>query len=214
MKNISRIVVFIFALAHLPCEGVLAQEGCPDMNLSTVVQNIQGDTALLITPDGSGARLSEATQNDGSLVDATIFLTLFSNCPPTGPLVGYPAEDMWLESTAGSLVFCSGGSIADAATDDQGSTTWSGPLGGGGSDPGTCVIMLPGGLTPNQSSLILKFNSPDLNADLVVNLTDVSGFAQDFFSHTYAFRSDFHFDDVVNLSDLSVMADAVGNTCP
>ena len=214
MNKLFQMTVIIFVMVILSGESTYAQEGCPGMNLSTVAQDIQGDVVLLIMPDGSGPPLTEATQYGGALVDATISLTLYSYCPPTGPLVGYPAEDMWLESTDGSLVFCTGGSIADAATDDQGDTKWSRPLSGGGWDSGTCIIRLPGGLTPNDSSFILKFNSPDLNADLVVNLTDVSEFAQDFFSGTYAFRSDLHFDHVVNLSDLTVMTGVVGKTCP
>jgi hypothetical protein len=188
--------------------------GCPDLELSTIVQNVQQGTTLLVMPDGSGPPLSEAVAHDGSLVDAGIHLTLFSSCPPTGPMAHYPAEDMWLEPMAGNLVFCTGGSIADEPTDDQGITFWSRPLKGGGWDMGSCLIRLGTGDSPVGFGLPLYFNSPDLNADLVVNLTDVAEFAGDFFSTTYEFRSDLHFDQVVNLSDLAAMTGTVGTACP
>lgn len=208
-------MVFILVLVVLPGEHVLAQVvGCPDLDLSTIVQDIPADTALLVIPDGSGPPMSEARHYSGAMADATIYLTLYSSCPPTGPMVGFPAEDMWLESTGGSLVFCSGGSIADAPTDDQGSTTWSRPLAGGGQDMGTTVIRISGGDSPGFFYFPLRFNSPDLNADLVVNLTDVVEFAEDFFDADYEFRSDLHFDFAVNLSDLSEMAGAIGTACP
>jgi len=215
MNNLFRGMVFILAIAVLPGGHAQAQVvGCPDWELSIIVQDIQADTALLVIPDGSGPPLTEARHYSGTMADATIYLTLYSSCPPTGPMVGYPAEDMWLESTEGSLVFCSGGSIADAPTDDQGSTTWSRPLAGGGQDTGTCVIRISGGDSPSLFSFPLQFNSPDLNADLMVNLTDVVEFAEDFFDADYEFRSDLHFDFVVNLSDLSEMAGAIGTACP
>ena len=214
MKKIFQTTVFVFAMVFLSSGPTSAQMGCPDINSSYVIQIIQTESALLVMPDGSGPPLSEAREFGGAHVDATIYLTLVSNCPPTGPMVNIPAEDMWLESNDGSLVFCAGGSIADAPTDDQGNTTWSRPLSGGGWSLGWCDIMIGGALVIGRLNDNLNFNSPDLNADLVVNLTDISEFAQDFYGSQYAFRSDLHFDYVVNLSDLAVMSGAIGKSCP
>ncbi len=75
------------------------------------------------------------------------------------------------------------------------------------------MIRISGGDSPSLFYFPLLFNSPDLNADLVVNLTDVVEFAEDFFDADYEFRSDLYFDWAVNLSDLSEMAGAIGTAC-
>ena len=192
-----------------------AQTGCPDLSMSTVWQDYQGPMALLVFPDGSGPPMTEATLAGGAIIDATIYLTLYGGCDSYGQLlVGFPAEDLWLESTDGSLVFCSGGNIADGPTDQEGKTQWSRPLSGGGWDLGTCRIMVTGDSSIVASAFPLQFNSPDLNGDLKVDLTDVTRFAEDFFSYTYSFRSDLFFDYVVNLSDIPLMRAAIGKSCP
>mgnify|MGYP001813554497 FL=1 len=213
MKIPLGFAVIAVALIMVPGMG-MAQMGCPDLELSTVIQEVWGESALLVLPDGSGPPLTDAYRSDRTLIDATIFLNLYSSCPPTGPMAGYPAEDMWLESTVGNLVFCPGGSIADGPTDGEGSTWWSGALSGGGWDSGSMIIRLATGDTPGLQLLPLLVNSPDLNGDLTVNLQDVALFAEDFFSAPYELRSDLHFDRVINLSDLSVMTGKVGKTCP
>lgn len=206
------MIVALMCLATGQVWGQVA--GCPDLDFSLVVQDIQSDTTLLVMPDGSGPPLSSAFRFDREQVDATISLTLYSSCPPTGPMVDYPAEDMWLESSDGSLVFCVGGSIADGPTDSLGNTGWSGSLSGGGWDSGSLMIRLATGDAHGFFNLPLMINSPDLNADLTVNLQDVAEFAGDYFSAQYSFRSDLHFDYAVNLSDLAVMSGVVGKSCP
>ena len=59
----------------------------------------------------------------------------------------------------------------------------------------------------------LDFNSADLSGDLRVDLTDLGLFVVDFYGN-YDFRSDLHFDEVINLSDLGRFADAFGAACP
>ncbi len=56
-------------------------------------------------------------------------------------------------------------------------------------------------------------NSPDINADLTVNLIDLSIFAFDYFG-SYSFRSDFFWDGEINLIDLASMTWLIGDTCP
>jgi hypothetical protein len=62
--------------------------------------------------------------------------------------------------------------------------------------------------------LNVSFNSPDINGDLVVNLSDIAFFASDFFSPGYNYRSDFNYDQVINLQDVAMLAGAVGAFCP
>ena len=57
------------------------------------------------------------------------------------------------------------------------------------------------------------FNSPDINGDLAVNLSDVVLFSQDRYGD-YNYRSDFNFDGVVNLSDQIILVGALGVGCP
>ena len=215
MKKTMRPVSLMIAAVLLFCGLAQAQTGCPDLSMSTVWQAYEGPMALLVMPDGSGSPMTEATLSGGAIIDATIYLTLYGGCDNYGVLLAdFPAEDMWLESTSGSLVFCVGGSIADGPTDQEGNTTWSRPLMGGGWDLGTCRVMVTGDSGIAAATLLLQFNSPDLNGDLKVDLTDVTGFAEDFFSHTYNFRSDLAFDSVVNLSDITVMRAGMGKSCP
>lgn len=58
----------------------------------------------------------------------------------------------------------------------------------------------------------LYINSPDINGDLVVNMTDYSLFATDY-NGTYNFRSDFNYDNLVNVGDLTIFSSALGIDC-
>jgi hypothetical protein len=85
------------------------------------------------------------------------------------------------------------------------------PLRGGGYAHGPDAFRLSGpGIycTYNLDSQ-LAVNSPDLNGDLVVNLSDVPLFAVDYFVE-YNYRSDFFWDGQINLSDLGYLARAMG----
>ncbi len=59
----------------------------------------------------------------------------------------------------------------------------------------------------------ININSPDINGDLVVNLSDVVEFARDYFGDD-DYRSDFYWDGSVDLSDLVLMAQGIGASCP
>ena len=117
-----------------------------------------------------------------------------------------------IEAADGGLVYCQQGTCADGPTDDTGTTTWvQPPLGGGSSQAGTVVYVSGSPLTWNI--LDLHFNSADLNGDLAVNLTDIGMFASDFFTY-YHYRSDFHHDGVINISDLGLLAQSMQAQCP
>jgi len=145
---------------------------------------------LFVVPDGSGVTFDQATLPYGGT-----------------------EEDMWLESEDDGLVPCVAGTIADANTDADGKAQWLEPLLSGGQSQAITVIKVNGMLLELTSGVHLCFNSPDINGDLRVDLTDMQLFAVDFFS-SYDFRSDFHRDGIVNLSDLPPMALAIGVACP
>ena len=75
------------------------------------------------------------------------------------------------------------------------------------------IVLVAGSPIELTSPVDLGFNSPDINGDLLVNLTDVQTFTADYYGG-YLFRSDFHRDGIVNLSDLAPLAYAIGAACP
>lgn len=164
---------------------------------------------LLVVPDGTGNPLATAKNQFGQIVDATIHLRVYSD---SGNLQGIPAEDFWLDAEDDGLVLCAGGSTADHATDAFGQTEWTRPLLAGGHSQAPCNVNAAGGAV-RAGVLALQFNSPDIDGNLRVDLSDVACFAADFVG-PYAFRSDLIRDGVVNLSDIVVMIHALGRTCP
>jgi hypothetical protein len=64
----------------------------------------------------------------------------------------------------------------------------------------------------SQKYVELYINSPDINGDLVVSLSDVGLFSADLYG-SYNYRSDFNFDGVINLSDNGIFASAFGIGC-
>ncbi len=166
---------------------------------------------LFVVPDGSGDTFDQATLPYGGTEDATITLLLLDG--NYNPVANFPSEDMWLESRDAGLIPCPGGTSADANTDAAGTTTWATPLHAGGHSQAITDVIVNGARLELAPGLELSFNSPDINGDLMVDLTDVQLFVLDFFS-VFNFRSDFHRDGTVNLSDISHMALAIGAACP
>ena len=130
----------------------------------------------------------------------------------------FPAEDIWLESDNDGLAICAGGSIADAPTDALGQTYWERSLRAGGrADPlagGGLGVIVNGDRTTTPALVRITVVSPDLNGDLAVNLVDVALFAGDYLAGTAARRSDFYWDGILNLLDLSILASLYGSNCP
>ena len=203
------MAAWFVAGAALACEGT----GIPDLDQSIVSWGLPaGESAtLLVVPDGSGPRVTGARRSNGMLVDATITLTMIDAC---GDLICcFPAEDMWLESQDQGLVLCAGGSIADHNTSQLGQTEWTAPLKAGGHSQAACRVLVNGIALPGSIALALHFNSPDLNGDRVVSLTDIPLFAAAFHG-PYAFAADLHFDGNINLTDIPLLARAMGAHCP
>lgn len=183
----------------------------PDPFLSSAWMEYSGSemVSLFVNPDGSGRAFDNAMVLYDSNVDATVHCQLIDY--GGNPIENFPAEDMWLEPGNGGLVTCALGACADTSTDANGIATWSTPLHAGGYSENTCYVMVNGAnLYPG---LGLQFNSADINGDLVVNLTDISLMAENFFI-SYHYRADFFFDGVINLSDLGMMAQSLAASCP
>ena len=116
-------------------------------------------------------------------------------------------------------MYCPGGTIADASTDEQGQTQWTAELLAGLCDEdaglpneeGLLVVINGSPLT--QDPLPYHFNSADMNGDLAVDLTDIVLFAQVYFG-AYDYCADYYWDGVVNLSDIVLLAQGNGAECP
>jgi hypothetical protein len=178
---------------------------------ATIATNSQ--VSVYTIPDRSGDPLNNCYLYGGARTDATITLEVTDESG--NPISGVPAEDMWMETTLGGLHLCTNGSIADDATNAAGLTTFSQAVAGGyHTDPNNgerTRIYINGHVTPQQFNV--QFNSPDIDGNLVVNLSDVPPFAQDYFN-PYNYRSDFHWNGVINLADVALLANGIGATCP
>ena len=203
----TAVILFISGSALFGLAGSSAADwewDCSTVSAASV------PVSVVTFPDGNGMRLDDCYIFGGARIDATITLQLLDLSGD--PVAGYPASEMWLESTSGAMVLCPGGSIADHDTDQNGETTFSGPIQGGGSfDPDNGDRMQVVGVWNCIYPLELEVysNSPDMNGDLVVDLSDVVIFAEYFYG-TYDYAADFHWDGLINLSDLVWLVQGMG----
>jgi len=166
-------------------------------------------------PNGSGDAMNNVYQFGGTKIDGEVLLTLVDS--GMNPIFNYPFEDLWIDSAVGSFTFCPGGTVADGNTDVNGQTTWTGTLFAGGFSETTgtvpALIIMVNGSALTQPPLDYRFNSADLNADLIVNLTDVVLFAAIYYG-AYGYEADLYWDGVINLSDIVLLAQGMGAECP
>jgi len=192
------------------------QTTIPDVRIQ-FEQPTDQPVSLFCTPAGGGQALSAARLQDGTVVDATITITLLVN---TGsgyePVAQFPYEDIWIQSSSGGLIGCQSVN-PDANTDAQGRTSWASPLLVGGQlDPAAgdqLYVMVNGDRMDGDVTNFLRINSADINGDGFVNLTDAAQFVEDLYGE-YAYRSDFRWDGAVDLSDAGYIAAAYGQNCP
>jgi hypothetical protein len=210
-RNLAR-TAFLFYLVVFSATLAYSGIGGPYGEYSMAYPG-QEFLTLLVHPDGGGNSLDEAKLPYGGIENATI--TLLLRDANYDPVPNYPREDMWLETEDDGLVTCQGGTIADTNTDQYGMTQWQNPLRGGGHSQALTVVKVNGAEPELTSGVRLNYNSPDINGDLVVNLLDVTLFAEDFFmSPVYSFRSDFYRDGLINIADLAIFSQAIGASCP
>lgn len=185
--------------------------------------NLQNSTAWTAAPAGSQPVLCNAPDGIGSpfsmartlngIVDATITIELRDGA--NAPVAYFSAFDLWLEmdDPAGTFMACASGTSADRNTDLSGRSAWAAPLWAGGWSTGRTRVMVNGTALTSNAGLEIRHNSPDLNGDRVVDLSDVAAFAADYFGAD-AFRSDLWYDGVVDLADIPLLVRAFGVRCP
>lgn len=221
----------IFTITLIVCSASLAMAGIPDASMcsSTRVDDGGVKAIVFIVPGSAADHPFDLAVEVGHpfpatqvIIDATI--EVFVRDAGGTAIANYPAEDIWLSCPAGvnapldpdtytGLVNCTGGVIADLSTDVTGYTLFQNPKFGGGQSYGQTRVVVNGNGLSN--TVDVSFNSADINGDGVVNLIDLQNFTADFFDPgNYHFRSDFFFDEKVNLIDLPEMAKFYGSICP
>jgi hypothetical protein len=205
-------VLFLGMAVLLWAVPLFAQSGVPDLpNCEAwIAYDGPGIPTMMVRPDGRGAPFTEGRLPDGTMVDCTVFVRVLDWSDD--PVVGLPAEDLWLESDDGELVVCQGGAIADLDTDGTGLSYWVQPIEAGGSSQATLSVFIVGE-NITTSGLPLNFNSPDLTGDRVIDLADIATFSSDYYGD-FHFRSDLYRDGEINLSDVVVLSQSRGATCP
>jgi hypothetical protein len=88
------------------------------------------------------------------------------------------------------------------------------PLRAGAASQTVTYVMVNGEALTSNAGLALWHNSPDINGDGIVNLSDVPLFASDYLGGLDPFRADYQYDGVVNLSDVVKVSQAFGSQCP
>ena len=193
--------------------AALAVAGVPDLQNSHAEMAYLGTEtlSLYVVPNGDGAAFNEAFAPGGSIADATVTITLVD---ALGVVVqNFPFQDMWLESNDGGMVPCGGNATADVNSDENGQSHWAAPLFAGGQSQDVCLVKISGDALTSNNGLLLNFNSADINADGIVNLSD-GGYFTDILYGTYSYNGDFNNDGVVNVSDAGSMSNGIGASCP
>ncbi|MBU0741408.1 hypothetical protein KKG45_05990 [bacterium] len=241
-KNIVGLLICIAAMGVT----TLGFAGIPDLDTSSCTMlnaPVGVNVNVYNTPDGSGSLMTEARAPIfpvppapgpySTEEDATITVTLLDS--GSNPVFAYPFEDIWLENPPAvppvnvgdpaGLVACPNGTIADASTDINGMTTFSGPFYAGGhvdysndgndTNDGKTYVMVSGSPLTN-GPLLLLFNSADIDGDgLWTTSTDVLLFSQRYpVAAGYHYSVDYYFDERDDISDLVWFSAARNVQCP
>jgi hypothetical protein len=209
--------------------ATLGFAGVPDHAACTASSAHTGLVSVFSNVDGLGNRIDHCrawnTTGAGVTEDATITLNVIDTFG--NPIFQYPFEDMWLETDGTDLMICNGGSTADASTDVNGLTTFSGTIYAGGwsnydkvsTAHDLCVVMIDGTPISGSAGMDIIFNTADLYTDLIVGTQDTVVFKPLYINGTsgpltYDYRVDYYFDHQITLPDLVLYAGMVNTTCP
>ena len=191
---------------------------CPDSSYVTV-QYATAKDRVTISPNGNG----ETFASNG--ITIKVYL---ENCSGA-PLAGIPAQEIVISNAA--LCICPGGNIADAATDLNGATSFSGTIHGGGCAPSLTVFAdgtgitqkVVAGLMPPASLTPPKTNSQDVlpSSPCFVDAGDLPALAQRLgcpsncppMSPGYTICVDWNEDGAIDAGDAAGFAFPLGAAC-
>ena len=196
---LSILAAALLCWQFLPMNTNTASSGIVDPCSSETDFCAAGTRCLLVCPQGDGSLLSDGGNE--------ICVTIRDNLGI--PIEGILATDFWLIGCT-NLCLCggSGSSNADAATDANGETQFSGGMAAGGCDTGLMVVCQGVIIGCPPTCLAIMVVSPDITCDLFVNLADFSLFAPHFPSppNSYEACMDFDCDGDIDLVDFSLFA--------
>jgi len=216
MSGSRRLAPVLGGIVLALAAGALAQ-GTPVAANSTAVLNAGVPmVSVFLLPDGTGNALTNCYGPGGIAVAATIDVTIRD---VTGVMIPFVSNrEIRLNEAGTSLAWCPDAlypppqhapNCADADTDLAGRTSFTQAYRGFGNHAGPTqvwVLEASGLYQPIPNLLPIQFNSPDVNSDGIINLSDIALFAQDLFSGPAPYRSDFNWDGVINLSDIVLFA--------
>lgn len=218
----NRPILLVFILVF--CAGTVAGNPVIVPLVDVIEFQPTSEVSLAVVPDGSGTPFAGAWNGDGVPVDATLRIWLVDD--QGYPMDGFLAGDVWLrfpeyQGTVASCVeipYSGDVFFPDGDSDGDGMMQWTLPLRGGGWSEGPVELWIYGmrAMAPDFSEvppLPIRVNSPDVNGDLEVDLTDITLFAQDL-GGPYNFRSDLCWDGGIDLSDIVIFAQGIGAICP
>ena len=208
-RNIMGLLICIATLSV----ATLGFAGIPHLTYSTATSAAGGQVSVFVLPNANGDAINAAqAAADPNPVDATVTVTLLDG--NLDAVVAYPYEDITMSTTLGGLVGCTGGTVADFATNAYGETTFSTAFNAGGfSASGEMAVVLIDNLPLVGSNLNILFNSADLDASGLVDLSDTVTFSSAF-QGAYDYMVDYYFDGILNLSDLVFFTLGLGTSCP
>lgn len=211
---VLRKLTGVFSIALVIGAATFAVAGVPDLQKSTAstAAGVGVTPVLYNLPNGQGAAFTAAVAG-GVPVNATITLTVLDG--GNIPVANFSAADMWLETTGGNFIACTGGgTTADFNTNAAGVTVWALPLRAGGWSDGVTQVVINGSPLTSNTGLVLMHNSADISGDGSVDVGDVGEFAGDFYGVGEPFRSDISYDGSVDVGDVGVLASGIGSACP
>jgi len=199
----SLVVTLVALMAASFVGTAMADIVCPDSSYCTVTFTNPAKNRVTIAPNGAGETFA------GTGITIRVFL---KNCNGA-PLVGVPAQEVVIFNSA--LCICPGGNIADAATDANGSTTFSGTIRGGGCVESLSIFADGVGICTRND---LKTNSPDHvpASPCFVDAGDLAGLAAVLGSIPgYTICKDYNESGppTVDASDLAFFASLLGAAC-
>jgi hypothetical protein len=210
MRKLIGVLLVVAAIATQPVppavHGDILQWSC-----STTAWVDGGPYTIVVCPVGDGPTLAS--------LGATITVRLRD---VTGliPIAGVPASDYWLLGCEDNVLLCGGsGSIdADGPSDVDGMATISGAIAGAGAASGTRVVVqgvIIEDCDFNQICLPIIWRSPDLNADLLVDIVDMAIFGPLFPSppNAYDESGDLDNNGVIDIVDFAIFGGHFQHEC-